>query len=241
MTVGLVTRSFKRNDMRIHSHSTTVVVRCGVTNYCSQNTSLYSEYAALSLVGGKLTSFLSLLRFHPSIRGKIQILVIGTLEPTSSHLRIGLRMRASSLPLLGLLCSSNTVLGFIHPQGCSSSSPPSILFPHRARRKISDSSVEQVDKTTETMSQVANAVSRAAPQVINGLRTQGWAVVDGFLSCPELSSAMRKEAETYFESGEMTLGQSTRFDPTTQSVVTYNKHNVFSMQLMGGETYYLGR
>ena len=36
------------------------------------------------------------------------------------------------------------------------------------------------------------------------------------------------------------MSQSTRYDPDTESVITYDKHNVFAMQLDGGEDYYRG-
>ena len=131
--------------------------------------------------------------------------------------------------------------GYLPSQRWVSPSPSPQSVSLSARRRLSDAPLEQqVDRTADTMSRVASAVTRAAPQVIAGLKTQGWVVVDGFLSSSELSSAMRKEAEAYFENGDMVLGQSTRFDPKTQNVVTYNKHNVFSMQLMGGEAYYRG-
>lgn len=106
------------------------------------------------------------------------------------------------------------------------------------RRRLSETVPE--DLTAETMKVVSSAASRAAPGIIEGLKTQGYAIVDNFLQLPSLRRSLRAEAEGYYETGAMELGTSTRFDPITQGMITYNKHNVFSMQLMGGDSYYQG-
>ena len=141
-----------------------------------------------------------------------------------------------AIPVLVWLAFALVTHGLAPPR--SPSSPRTLS----ARRRLSDPTPEltDVDRTAETMSLVTKAVTHAAPRVVAGLRERGWAVVDGFLRYPALTSAMRREAESFFEKGDMVLGQSTRFDPITQSVVTYNKHNVYSMQLMGGDAYYRG-
>jgi hypothetical protein len=96
------------------------------------------------------------------------------------------------------------------------------------------------DVTAQTMGHISRRFMNAEGRIVNGLRSQGWAVVDDFLQDNSLSSAMRAEAVRYYEAGDMVVSQSTRFDPTTQGLITYDKHNVFSMQLMGGDLYYRG-
>ena len=86
------------------------------------------------------------------------------------------------------------------------------------------------------MKSVTDAVNKHAPEICRGLRDKGYAIVDNFLGSKRMKE-MRKEAEGFYANGAMVLSQSTRFDPSLQQVVTYDKRNVFSMQLMGGDAY----
>jgi hypothetical protein len=99
---------------------------------------------------------------------------------------------------------------------------------------------DEEDITAITIDHISNCVKKASSKIIHDLNGKGYAIVDNFLSNKELSTAMRKEAEGYYEGGDMILSQSTRFDPTNNDLITYNKHNVYSMQLMGGSLYYKG-
>lgn len=94
------------------------------------------------------------------------------------------------------------------------------------------------DPSERTLALVAERVALCIPRIVDGLRTQGWAVVDGFLADPALTLGMRAEAEAFYRGGAMSVSQSTRHDPTTGRTVAYDKHNVFSMQLAGGDAYY---
>ena len=86
---------------------------------------------------------------------------------------------------------------------------------------------------------VEKAVKKASPAILKGLESKGWAVVDNFFADASYKT-MRAEAVNYFKEGDMTLSQSTRWDPEIKTTVVYNKHNVFSMQLSGGDSYYRG-
>jgi len=87
------------------------------------------------------------------------------------------------------------------------------------------------------MQLVADRVAARVPEVVTGLRDVGWAVCDGFLGA-ELVHAYRDEAAAMHRRHELTLSKSTRWDAATASVVTYDKHNVYATQLIGGEMYY---
>lgn len=74
-------------------------------------------------------------------------------------------------------------------------------------------------------------------EIERGLNGKGWAVVDNFLDL-DLCKTMRNEAGKLYESNTFTVSKSTRWDSATGSSVYYDKHNVFSTQLNGGEQYY---
>jgi len=88
-----------------------------------------------------------------------------------------------------------------------------------------------------TLHEVSTAVQIHSDKIVLGLRTDGWSVVDGFLQSG-LCDVMRSEAEFLYENNYFVKSQSTRWDWATQSVMSYDKHNVFSTQLNGGEAYF---
>lgn len=88
------------------------------------------------------------------------------------------------------------------------------------------------------MAIVRGAVERAAPKLLDGLADQGFAVVDDFLPT-ETVLAMRAECESLRSGGRMEVSQSSRWDPSTNSLQTYDKHNVLSTNLAGGAAYHL--
>ena len=103
----------------------------------------------------------------------------------------------------------------------------------------SSRTTENIELTAEyTMEKVSESVQRAMPDVINGLDTKGWAVLDNFLG-ERLCHEMRKEAVSLYDSNYYSISQSTRWDSATNSSISYDKHNVFSMQLDGGDQYYI--
>ena len=111
------------------------------------------------------------------------------------------------------------------------------LMAKRIRQK---NIVDKIDNSEKMFREVEKAARRASPVIINGLETKGWAIIDNFFADPLITKIMRAEAVNYFEQGDMILSQSTRWDPVNKTTVVYNKHNVFSMQLNGGESYYRG-
>eukprot|EP00600_Ochromonadales_sp_CCMP1393_P002895 CAMPEP_0174988438 /NCGR_PEP_ID=MMETSP0004_2-20121128/20127_1 /TAXON_ID=420556 /ORGANISM="Ochromonas sp., Strain CCMP1393" /LENGTH=305 /DNA_ID=CAMNT_0016241657 /DNA_START=50 /DNA_END=967 /DNA_ORIENTATION=- len=104
----------------------------------------------------------------------------------------------------------------------------------------SSSTIEQkLEITTEEMiKRVSSAVRESSTIVQDGLSARGWAVIDNFLDS-DLCDIMRKEASVMYNSGKhFTLSKSTRWDPKRDIAIPYDKHNVFSMQLSGGDAYY---
>ena len=65
---------------------------------------------------------------------------------------------------------------------------------------------------------------------------QGYFVKDGFLGA-EQAAAMRAEAVSLHSAGEMRPGQSTRWNAATCAVETYDKAQVLTTQVLGGENY----
>jgi len=88
------------------------------------------------------------------------------------------------------------------------------------------------------MATVRTAVDRAAPTLLKGLATRGFAVIDDFLPT-ETVLAMRAECEGLREGGRMQVSQSTAWDSESNSLKTYDKHNVLSANLVGGAAYHL--
>jgi hypothetical protein len=99
----------------------------------------------------------------------------------------------------------------------------------------------EIVEEEDFMDIVADAVRRAGPALIEGLGSdRGYAVVDEFLT-PEWMNVLRREAVDFYKDGSFEVSKSSRFDPTSpDQLVTYDKHNVFAMQLNGGEDYYKG-
>ena len=62
---------------------------------------------------------------------------------------------------------------------------------------------------------------------------QGYYIKDGFLG-EEAAAIMREEAVALFRCGDMQKGESTRWNPDTEEVETYEKDNVLTMQVQGG-------
>lgn len=99
--------------------------------------------------------------------------------------------------------------------------------------------VKSNKKAVPLPTRVNQAVNEHAKDICKGLQEKGYAIVDNFLGM-ETMDILRKEAEGFYNNNSMVISQSTRFDPETQTVVTYDKHNVYSMQLMGGDDYEKG-
>mmetsp|Transcript_28994 Transcript_28994/g.64850 ORF Transcript_28994/g.64850 Transcript_28994/m.64850 type:complete len:337 (+) Transcript_28994:78-1088(+) len=113
----------------------------------------------------------------------------------------------------------------------SSASPP----PPSPERKTGNGSESTA---AERMAFVSAALTRHLPSVLEQLSSQGLFVVDGLLG-DEVLSAMRLEAEALHASpGEFVPSQSTKWDDSKQELVSYDKHNVLSTQLVGGEAQY---
>mmetsp|Transcript_15680 Transcript_15680/g.30627 ORF Transcript_15680/g.30627 Transcript_15680/m.30627 type:complete len:408 (+) Transcript_15680:24-1247(+) len=102
----------------------------------------------------------------------------------------------------------------------------------------SNSALSDDEQREAHMATIRNEVLNAAPTIINGLRSKGFAIVDGFLSAATVAE-MRGEANRLLENGLLVTSMSTRWDEATKKVVEYEKHNVLATALEGGESYFL--
>jgi SM-20-related protein len=141
-------------------------------------------------------------------------------------------------PLQTLGLRSHVLKGFV-----TSSTLPKLPTTFGRRSFATTPVIEEAEIIEEEdfMDVVADAASQAAPHLIEGLRGKGWATIDGFLPQPWIET-LRREAVDFFNGGEhFEISKSSRFDPTSpDNLITYDKHNVFAMQLNGGEDYYKG-
>lgn len=142
-----------------------------------------------------------------------------------------------TLPFRGHLCARVTVRR-LHSSGARALAT--------GKRPVSSTSAPDMDggaakaPTTleETLELITKRVDEVVPeQVVPQLRARGYALVDGFLG-DAFTLALRHEAEQLYERGEMEISKSTRFCPENNSVVIYDKRNVFSTQMLGGDAYY---
>ena len=89
----------------------------------------------------------------------------------------------------------------------------------------------------DRMEAIAAAVDARAADVTAQLARRGFFVVDGLLG-DATAAALREEAEALQRLGFMVPSQSTRWNAEVGQVEAYEKHNVLSMQLEGGELQY---
>ena len=101
----------------------------------------------------------------------------------------------------------------------------------------SSSSAAGATETEQTMAHVTQSVRAVAPDLVAGLRAKGYFVMDDFLT-RKFCETLRNEAAVLYEAGHFVTSQSTRWCSVENKAVYYDKHNVYSMQLLGGETYY---
>ena len=103
----------------------------------------------------------------------------------------------------------------------------------------SSTSSSSSSSTEEHMSLIRKRLIEIGPELMTGLRENGFSYVDNLLGF-DTCLTMRREAEHYFFDNHYSVSQSTRFDADSNKVVAYDKHNVYSMQLDGGDLYYKG-
>ena len=105
--------------------------------------------------------------------------------------------------------------------------------PTTATRKLTEEEGRDAHMAT-----VRSSVEQHAPGLLDQLAARGYGIVDGFL--PEATvQAMRAECEGLRKGGTMVASQSTRWDETSGEVQTYQKSNVLSTNVAGGEAYHL--
>ena len=128
-------------------------------------------------------------------------------------------------------------LAFINSGHIGSSTNSHMIL--SATKKGIGRSLSTIPTPEDNMAHVKRCVELRADEIISGLQCKGWVSVDNFLGI-DVCDVYRNEAIGFFTRDEMTISKSTRWDATTNSVVTYDKHNVFATQLNGGDSYYDG-
>ena len=108
-----------------------------------------------------------------------------------------------------------------------------------AAKKGMGRSLSTIATAEDNMAHVKKCVDLRADEIISGLETKGWIAIDNFLGI-DVCDIYRSEAVGFYTRNEMTISKSTRWDTETNSVVTYDKHNVYATQLNGGDSYYDG-
>ena len=86
------------------------------------------------------------------------------------------------------------------------------------------------------MTTVREAVERHTPALLDQLASRGYGVIDDFLPATTVGT-MRNECESLRLGDRMVPSLSTRWDDASASVVSYEKQNVLSTNLVGGESY----
>lgn len=94
--------------------------------------------------------------------------------------------------------------------------------------------VQSMD-TNSHLLHVAKSIATGVDSIVDQLQNKGYAILDDFLGS-DVSLLYRNEAEGM--QPKMVPSQSTRWDEASNSVIAYDKHNVLSTQLLGGEMYY---
>uniref|UniRef100_A0A7S0ZD96 Prolyl 4-hydroxylase alpha subunit domain-containing protein n=1 Tax=Timspurckia oligopyrenoides TaxID=708627 RepID=A0A7S0ZD96_9RHOD len=87
---------------------------------------------------------------------------------------------------------------------------------------------------------LSDAVTRVIDEMIDCLKDEGKSglfVTDGFLG-PTVCAQLRKEAESLYEKNLFSRGKSSRHSSITKQQELYDKQNVLSMQVIGGEEQY---
>ena len=103
--------------------------------------------------------------------------------------------------------------------------------------QMSTSSKKKIPYTLEdNMKLVTQSINRVSNKIVRDLKNDGFAVIDNVLGF-EVCSYYRTEAQGYYDRKEMLTSQSTFFDQTTNAIVSYDKLNVLSTQLNGGDDY----
>ena len=147
--------------------------------------------------------------------------------------------------LLAMLFWLSVVLGLVRsppPQLCrrqvaggSSSSRSSSSSSSSSSR--SSSSHAAAARTEDLQALVARRVAAHGPKLVSGLSSKGYYYADNFLG-REVLRTLRAEAVGLYERGQFVKSQSARWCPIEKKQILYDKHNVFSTQLLGGDAFY---
>jgi 2OG-Fe(II) oxygenase superfamily len=118
--------------------------------------------------------------------------------------------------------------------------------PNKQKQRMSTSgsasripTISVVEDMETHMAHVSKQIDNSVDKIIRDLDRHQFAIIDNFLGS-DVCDRYRKESTAMYDGGHMVISQSTRWDEVTNTTVAYDKHNVYSMQLMGGELYYVG-
>ena len=100
-----------------------------------------------------------------------------------------------------------------------------------------DATATNANTEVDMISSVQHAVNKYHESIIAQLSENNHALIDNFLT-KSLCNKLRSESEDQLIKNRMTISKSTKYDINSQKVITYDKHNVYSMQMSGGEQYY---
>ena len=131
-----------------------------------------------------------------------------------------------------LYCTFDVAISFLLKYPSKEISPKPCTLNASGKNK----SLKERLSAEENMIRVANCIEISKDIISDGLKNKGYALIDNFLG-QEVCSIYRDEAEGYLKRGEMFVSQSTRWDKQSESVIVYDKNNVLSIQLLGGEGY----
>jgi len=114
------------------------------------------------------------------------------------------------------------------------------LFARKLSGKSSKKLKTELDfvlNTEKHLTLVEKSLQESKDLITNQLINKGFAIVDNFFGA-QLCHLYRSEAENLWKKNLMVASKSTRWDHLTNSVITYDKYNVQSTQLLGGEMYF---
>ncbi|KAL1525934.1 hypothetical protein AB1Y20_020760 [Prymnesium parvum] len=109
--------------------------------------------------------------------------------------------------------------------------------PQKAKKRLTPTSSPDALLRDRHMAAVRDAISSQVPGLLDSLDSRGFAVCDNFLP-PDTVLEMLKEADSLRTRQKMVASQSSRWNETLGKVERYEKRNVLSTNIVGGESYF---
>jgi hypothetical protein len=102
--------------------------------------------------------------------------------------------------------------------------------------QITANNRKSIDEST-SINKGHGRVEKRKVDIVSQLASKGYAMIDNFLDDTHLLHTYRSEAQGFYNRGEMFTSQSTRWSNSTNSIISYDKKNVLSFELKGGDDY----